>query len=82
MLKYALLIGLTLPAFAFAADYNASGDFSRKGCRMDQSGNRYCIVPPIEKRITNCDPGVNCQHMESGAHYSVQAPVVPDAYLD
>ena len=79
MIKYALLASLALPVLAHAADYSGA---ARANCRLEQSGNGYCTVRPIEKRITNCDPGVDCRHMESGAHYSVQAPVVPRGYFD
>ncbi len=76
MFKYAFLIGLILPVSASAADYIVIERHAPR-CPMDQSGNRYCVVvPPVEKLITDCDPGVNCHHMQSGQHYSVQRPVV------
>jgi hypothetical protein len=77
MFKYALLISLVLPACASAADYiEHSSNRSHANCPSDQGGNRYCIdTPPVEKRITDCDPGVDCHHMQSGHHYSVQSPV-------
>jgi hypothetical protein len=78
MFKYALLLGLVLPATGFAADYN--GDYiggRRAGdCHMQQDGTVYCIEVPVEKFIADCSPGVDCHHMQSGQHYSVQSPVV------
>jgi hypothetical protein len=75
MFKYALLIGLMLPAYASAADY-ATRYSDQPSCRSDQAGNRYCVTTlPVEKLITDCAPGVNCHHMQSGQHYSVQSPI-------
>jgi len=73
MFKYALLIGLVLPVSALAADY-VEGERVARNCPMDQSGNRYCRELPVEKFITDCEPGMDCHHMQSGAHYSVQTP--------
>lgn len=75
MFRYALFIGLMLPACASAADYIVySGE--KRHCPMDQAGNQYCIdAPPVEKLITDCDPGVDCHHMQSGQHYSLQSPL-------
>ena len=77
MFKYAVLIGLMLPTYASAADYIQSERTSQKSrCAQEQWGNHYCVVvPPVEKMITDCDPGVNCHHMESGQHYSIQSPI-------
>jgi hypothetical protein len=77
MFKYALLIGFLLPTCASAADMiQQASRSSGQSCPMDQSGNRYCIdAPPVEKLITDCDPGKDCHHMESGQHYSVQSPI-------
>jgi hypothetical protein len=77
MFKYVLLAGLAvLPFSASAADYIAV-ERNHAACPMDQSGNSYCVVtPPVEKLITDCDPGVDCHHMQSGHHYSVQRPVI------
>ncbi len=75
MFKYAFLIGLLLPACASAAD-DIQANRSGSACPLDQAGNRYCLdVPPVEKLITNCQPGQDCHHMESGQHYSLQRPV-------
>jgi hypothetical protein len=74
MFKYALLLGVAMPAFAFAADYSTST--SGRGCRIDQGGNRYCVESPIEKRYTDCTAGVDCHHMQSGQHYSQQSPTL------
>ena len=76
MFKYALLIGFMLPTYASAADYIEHYGNKNSTCPSDQGGNRYCIdAPPVEKLITDCSPGVDCHHMESGHHYSVQRPV-------
>jgi hypothetical protein len=76
MFKYAFLACLILPLSASAADYIVRGHH-QKDCHYEQWGNKYCVVtPPVEKLITNCDPGVDCHHMESGQHYSVQRPVL------
>ncbi|MDB5524672.1 MAG: hypothetical protein JWM58_2435 [Rhizobium sp.] len=81
MLKYALLIGLVLPVSASAADYIQGSDGLReeRGCPSEQNGNHYCIdAPPVEKVTTDCEPGMNCTHMQSGQHYSIQSPVRHD----
>lgn len=74
MFKFAILVGLLLPLSASAADYVVNRHHAPK-CPLDQSGNRYCVVkPPVEKLVTDCDRGVDCHHMQSGQHYSLQSP--------
>jgi hypothetical protein len=76
MFKYAFLACLILPLPATAADYIVTHRHYRD-CHHEQWGNKYCVVtPPVEKLITDCDPGVDCHHMQSGHHYSVQRPTV------
>jgi hypothetical protein len=75
MFKFGFLVALVLPLSASAADYVVS-EHRAVSCPLQQSGSRYCVVvPPVEKLITDCDPGVDCHHMQSGQHYSVQSPV-------
>lgn len=75
MFRFALLISLAVPTLASAADY-IEGSRSHLNCPAEPSGNHYCVeAPPVEKLITDCDPGVDCHHMQSGQHYSVQSPV-------
>lgn len=78
MLKCVLFIAVALPSTAPAADYiNGNSNYvERRICHSEQSGGVYCMdVPPIEKLTTNCDVGVDCHHMESGQHYSLQRPL-------
>jgi hypothetical protein len=80
MFKFVFLACLILPVSASAADYIGTlphhHRYSRD-CHHEQWGNKYCVVvPPVEKLITDCDPGVDCHHMQSGQHYSVQRPTI------
>lgn len=81
MLKYALFIVVALPSMVPAADYieGRSTYSERRMCNSEQSGAIYCVVsPPLEKLTTDCDAGVDCHHMESGQHYSLQRPLTVD----
>jgi hypothetical protein len=81
--KFAFLIALTMPASVmpatgWAADYIVQQDRHAPNCPSQQSGLVYCVqTPPVEKLITDCDDGLDCHHMESGQHYSLQHPVKP-----
>jgi hypothetical protein len=74
--KYAFLIALALPAVASAADYVVESN-DKPRCPTEQTGQVYCVIsPPLEKLVSDCEPGKDCHHMESGQHYSLQKPVV------
>lgn len=81
MIKYMFAIAAFLPSVALGADYieGTSTHMHQRICKSEQSGAVYCIqAPPLEKLTTDCDPGVDCHHMQSGQHYSVQRPVIVD----
>jgi hypothetical protein len=84
--KFAFLIALTMPALFIpglgrAADMIVEEGRHAPNCPSEQSGTLYCVeTPPVEKLITDCDAGVDCHHMESGQHYSLQRPVSPKDY--
>ena len=71
MTKYLLILGILASANGAAA----CGLQDDTACSREQSGAQYAIEVPTEKFITNCDPGVDCHHMDSGQHYSLQAPI-------
>lgn len=57
-----------------ASAASACGLDGRK-CERMQSGDEYVVQQrPVEKITTDCDPGVDCHHMQSGQHYSQQKP--------
>jgi hypothetical protein len=74
MLRFALALGLALSA----QSAGACGLDSDSACQREQSGAEYRLDVPTEKFITDCDAGVNCTHMQSGQHYSVQTPLARD----
>ena len=74
MSKYLLFL-----AFVSAASTAGACGLDGGNCQRMQSGDEYVVQQrPVEKIITDCDPGVDCRHMQSGHHYSQQKPVKVD----
>jgi hypothetical protein len=71
MSRYLLALGLVFCSHAAGA----CGLDDNKYCGREQSGAEYTVDVPLEKFTTDCDAGVDCHHMQSGQHYSVQSPL-------
>jgi hypothetical protein len=82
MIRLLSIAALILPTCASAADlvsYQTSSQTTvvmARNCHIDEIGQKYCVEVPLEKIITDCEPGMNCTHMQSGQHYSQQSPVI------